>query len=232
MRLNQPRLRYGVAVVALLIAGVTAFLVGRYAISGNAPTEAQVSPSGTPEVREQPPHPSIATAMTAIAEDNNKPPFVGELNGITFVGEGTPLPHTGACPREQLRPLTQSEAAQAIDASDLNFQTDYLSPGMKLSREEATACDKEIVAVSRVYEGSNGRLLSVVHEKKSPTVQVFAPEDRLKAQVIGGRPAVLVEPIGFSSTIIFMRDKDATFWTINGDELDPAEVLKVAGGIE
>ncbi len=229
MRLNQPRLRYVVAVVALLLAGGSAFLLGRYALSGDAPTEAQVSPSGTPVLIEQPPHPSIAAAMTAIAEDNEKPRFIGELNGFQFIGMDTPIPRDGQeCSNAELQPVPSTQVHSAIRDSDLNFEVGNITSGLSLARETATLCQGQVVSVGRTYEGSEGRSIEIFRVKSGPVVQSFAPLDRLKPTTIGGRPSILVVPVGFGPTIIFMRDEIGTKWTINGFELNTDEVTKVA----
>ncbi len=145
MRLNQPRLRYVVAVVALLLAGGSAFLLGRYALSGDAPTEAQVSPSGTPVLIEQPPHPSIAAAMTAIAEDNEKPRFIGELNGFQFIGMDTPIPQDAQkCSNDKLQTVPSTQVHSAIRDSGLDFKVSHIPSGLSLAHETATFCHSQV----------------------------------------------------------------------------------------
>ncbi len=45
---------------------------------------------------------------------------------------------------------------------------------------------------------------------------------------ISGRPSILVVPVGFGPTIIFMRDEIGTNWTINGFEINTDAVIQVA----
>jgi hypothetical protein len=231
--MRKPRLRFLLAASFIVVAGLAAFVIGRYAFSEDAPAGAQIDPSGTPVIVEKPPHPSIAAAMTAIAEDNTKPVFTGVLNGFTFIGEGTPFPRTeGGCSNSQLRELSSSEARTAIRGSALDFQASDLPNGLRLVRETATVCDDEVVAVGRVYEGSGDRLLSIVRTKSAPVFPAVAPKDRLSSLTIRGRPSVLVTPIDFSPTIIIMRDDEGTLWTINAEEMDVDETRKVTEGVK
>ena len=231
--MSKRRIPYVLAAASIVVAGLTAFLIGRYALSKDAPAEAQVSPTGTPVIVEKPPHPSIAAAMTAIAEDNTKPRFVGELNGITFLGMGTPVPRSGkiACSNADLREVPSIQAGSAIRGSELDFDVTYLPPGLSLARETATVCNEEVIAAGRVYEGSSGRLLSIVRSKAAPVSVAYVSRDRLKPLTIGGRPSVLIEPIGFSPTGIIMRDEMGTLWKISADEIDVEEALEIAKGV-
>ena len=234
--MRKPRLRFLLAASFIVVAGVAAFVIGRYVASEDTPVDAQVQPSGTPVVVEKPPHPSIAAEMTAIAEDNKKPLFTGVLNGFTFIGQGTPFPRgDGACSNAQLRALSSSEARTAIRDSELDFQASDLPNGMRLVRETATLCNDDVVGAERVYEGSGDRVLEIGRTKTEPVFPAIAPKDRLSALTIRGRPSVLVAPIGSSPTmptIILMRDEEGTLWVINADGIDAAEARKVAEGVK
>lgn len=93
--------RYGVALVVVLLAGLGAFFLGRYALSEDATTEAQVDPEGTPVIIEGEPHPEVAAMSTAVTEEQSKEPLVGEFNGATFLQAGEPIP-----PPEEDVPMT------------------------------------------------------------------------------------------------------------------------------
>lgn len=232
MNLKDPRLRFFAAAMAILFAGAAAFAVGRYVLAEDAATEAQISPDATPDIGADPPHPEIVAEMTAVAVDNSKERFVGDLNGITFVGQETPLPSIDGCPQIQLQTLSSDEARSSIAGSELAFNVGDIPRGLTMTNVLAALCDGEVIGAEFTYEGSNGRMLSIGRVKTLPQVPTFAPVDRLSPMTIGKRNAVLVEPIGRGPSIIFMRDEEQTFWTINGEQISTEEVLKVAESIE
>ena len=225
------KVKFLLSATSLVILGLAAFLVGRYAIAQDAAVVAQVDPSGTPVIVEKPPHRSIAAAKTAVAEDNQKTAFAGVLNGITFLGPGTPTPENADCENEELREVPASQASAAIRNSPLDFQVGSLPSSLRLTQERATTCDDDVVAVGRVYEGNDFRLLSIVRIQGAPVSAVMAPSDRLKPLTINGRPSVVVEPIGFSATVIIMRDEQGTVWTITADEIDADVAVEIAKGL-
>lgn len=262
MKLKDTRLRYIAAASALIVAGAAAFAFGRYAVSEDAPVGAQTNPersAGTPVFTLDPkgtpfppgtpvyvagpdgtpvihipsaPHPDIAAAMTAIAEDNQKPRFIGELNGFQFIPMDIPVPENDICATEDVQVLYSSEARAALTGSRLDFELRYVPSGLNLVREITALCGEEVIVAELAYEGSNGRLLEVGRVKGKPIIPSFAPEDRLESLSIGGRPSVLVKPISHEPTVIFMRDDEGTLWTINADEIDMDEGLKVAEEIQ
>jgi len=231
--MRKPRFRFLLAALFVVAAGLAAFAVGRYAASDDTPVGAQVDPSGTPVIIERPPHPDIAAAMTAITEDNKKPLFIGELNGFTFIGPGTPFPKVeGGCSNAELRELSDSEARTAIRDSELDFEANELPSGLRLTNETAVVCKDDVVVIERVYEGSSDRVLTIGRVKSEPVGLAIAPKDRLLPLTIRGRPSVLVVPLTSSGTILFMRDDEATFWTINAEWMGVDEARKVAEGVE
>jgi hypothetical protein len=231
--MRKSRFRFLLAPLVVVAAGLVAFAIGRYAASDDTPAIAQIDPSGTPVIIERTPHPDIAAAITAIAEDNRKPLFIGELNGFTFVGPGTPFPKVqGGCSNAELRELNSSEAGAAIRGSGLDFEADDLPSGMSLTEETAVVCKDEVVVVQRVYEGSNDRVLTIGRARSEPVGLAIAPKDRLSPLTIRGRPSVLVVPLTSSGTILFMRDDEETFWTINAERMGVDETRQVAEGVE
>src|SRR5688572_17815610 len=86
--------RSAIVLMPFPIACIGLLLVTACAASGDDPPP---TPTVTLVVITQPPHPDIAAAMTAIAEDNLKPRFTGVLNGFTFIGLGTPVPRSIDC---------------------------------------------------------------------------------------------------------------------------------------
>ena len=250
---KTPKSRYVLAALALLIAGTAAFAIGRYVASEDAPIQAQEGRDETPVPGETPeiiylasPHPDVLAMETAIAEDNAKPLFAGELNGITFVGEGTPFPSElgtpmpseqawEACSRESVI-LAGEEARVAADDSDLDFRVSEVPSGLKLVEESTTLCMDEVLHIGRLYSDDadeNTRRLSIQRTKRLPEYPALAPEDRMEPTTIGGRRAVIVESIfGLDLTRIIMYDDEETLWTIIAERIDEDDAIEVAEGID
>jgi hypothetical protein len=249
MKIPKPSSRYLLAAFSLLLAGTAAFAIGRYALSDDAPVGAQVGPVETPnpeEVRDiseipeselPTPPPEIAARRTAVADDNAKPRFTGELNGFTFLGDGTPFPDpVHNCTRGELREVRDGEARSVIQGSDVDFEATYLPSGSRLTVESSVLCGEEVISAGQAWELDSGRVVfSAIRMKGNPVFPAHAPEERMKAVTIAGRAAVVVEPLDpvnpRKSTVIYMLDDDGTIWGINA-ELPTAEAIKFAEGLQ
>jgi hypothetical protein len=209
------------------IACIGLLLVTACAASGDDPPP---TPTATLVVITRPPHPDIAAAMTAIAEDNLKPRFTGVLNGFTFIGLGTPVPRSIDCTNAELKALSTDEASEAIRASDLEFEPTILAPDLALVSERATICNDEVISVGRVYEGDSARLLSIVRVKAAPIIESSWAQDTLAPRILGGRDAVVVGPVATDSFIVFLRDEE-TLWIVSADPFEIDEVIAIADGL-
>lgn len=267
MKLKDPRFRYVAAATVLILAGLSAFIVGRYAFSEDAPVEAQINPepsAGTPVYTLDPkgtpfppgtpvyvvgpdgtpvvhipsaPHPDLAARSTAIAEDNEKPRFIGELNGFRFIDLNDQAPQDeGDCTRDELEFFVSDEARTVVHNSELDFEVTYVPSGSDQAAERATTCRGEVRLSERVYESNkdeNVHVLEIGRINSAPVVHSFAPEDRLEPRTINGRPSVLIEPVfGDHDAIIYMRDDEGTLWLINGSGIGTDEMIRIAEGIE
>jgi hypothetical protein len=241
--MKNPRLRFGAAITVLILAGLSAFLIGRYAASDDAPAEAQVVPEETPSPGETPqalasPDPDVVAMETAIAEDNEKPLFTGTLNGITFIGEGTPFPRPAddhICDNSDLRQVEGDDARDSTRDSALDFEATGLSSGLELVREIATLCGNDVINMARIYSDNadgNTQRVSIGRSNSAPAYPALAPRDRLEATTIGDREAVVVKSIsGVNRTRIIMRD-EKTIWTIIVDNIDEDDAIRMAEGVK
>jgi hypothetical protein len=217
------------------LIAVLAFLVVACSSACNDPSPTPI-PTSTPAlaptlvVIERPPHPDIAAAMTAVAEDNLKPRFTGQLNGFTFIGMGTPVPRTGNCTNADLRALPPDGASDAILGSDLNFEVTDLPPDLMLVREHATVCGNDAVTASRVYEGDNARLLSVVRVKAAPIIESAWARDSLTPMNLGGRDAVVIRASPFDSFVVYLRDEES-LWVVSADPFEFNEIVTITNGL-
>lgn len=215
-----------VLVAVVLAAGVSAFLISRFAFSDDNTATAQPAPSGTPTIVEQPP----TEAFLKVVEDSKKPRFVGELNGITFfaVASGPPKAVT-PCTSANQRVVEGTEAAEASKSSALDFTPDYLPKGYRLDHQEAFVCGSAATGISRAYRDDKSETpISIGHSYRPAQFVANAPADRLEAATVGGRPAVIQKPVfEGDTTTIYMRGENDDVLGVSGD-LPTDEVVKIA----
>jgi hypothetical protein len=176
--------------------------------------------------------------MTAVAADDSKPWFVGEINGIEFIDDGS-FPEIEGCPRDILRELTGAERGSAIPISEIYFDAYYLPNGSRVVGESATDCEGILVGIGRLYESSDSqRPLSIVRTKGPAVYPPVAPVDRMEAVTFGERRGVLVKPrFDGDEVMVFLEDEAGTNWAIvwNPDldvSMAIAEVSKIAEALQ
>lgn len=235
MMLRNPGLRYIAAATAVIIlAGLSVFMVGSYALSEDAATEAQASPDTTPAVVESDPHPEVAAMITAVAQEQTREPFAGEANGATFLQPGEPIPQSEECPNDRLVALSGDEARARLARSDASFEVTERPAGLTPDRVSVALCNDEVVSVQKVFIDNDNLEVYVIWKRFPAVYPALASEDRLEAREIAGRQAVLVKPIqeGLLNTIIVMQGEDGeSHWLING-RLSVEDAIKVAEGLE
>jgi hypothetical protein len=173
----------------------------------------------------------VAVRLTSIAEDREKPKFVGVLNGIQFVGGDAPAAPIGACTRDSLRQLPPSDAGLAIKESRLNFEPPYLPDGFELAIEDAFVCGEELVIAGRAYANDGGLPLSITRIAGPPVFDSVAPADRMEPRTFGGRPGVLIHPINPQDVaLIFMYDGETSWIVATAADVD--ELVMVATSVK
>jgi hypothetical protein len=210
----------GVSFVLLLAA---AFGIARQTSAPEqAVAENPILPAGTP---------AITDTNRQFDEDWAKPDFIGVMNGIRFYDQDIdpPVPDKRC---SEVREATRDE----IEASPLNFIAGYIPGGMELTREEAAVCDGEVATIVKEYSVQDSRLrgdyriISVKRQTyREPAIPRGAPADRLKAATVGGRPAVIQEPVIPKDRLyIYMHEQAETFWMVGGFNTELEEVRQFA----
>lgn len=126
---------------------------------------------------------SFAEIHAMRKEDDRKPTFFGNMNGITFA-EWIDM----GCSSK-----TVPGTVEQVAASPLNFSLDYLPSGLAQSEEYRGSCDERLILLSRVYQGANGQL--TIMRLAGNTTQSFAPADRMQKISVGGKNAVLIRAL-------------------------------------
>jgi hypothetical protein len=174
--------------------------------------------------------------IQTVEEDNQKPRFLGELNGIRFVEQTTSL-DSGCAPGELVTDATPSQ----VLASPLNFRAEYLTDGLALAVEHFSQCSGKVIGIGRNYGNKEAPFPESVNIVRTGrrVVRVDAPRDRLETLEIAGKPAVLVK--GFAPpnqpqdsnfrhwTLIIAEDFGVTI--IEGGYLDLQELMKIAEAV-
>src|SRR5690606_38322789 len=171
--------------------------------------------------------------MTAVAEEQTKEPFSGQFNGITFLQQGEPIPQSEECPNDRLVALSGDEAEARLAQSEAMFEVTERPAGLTPNGEMIALCNDEVVTVEKTFIGEDGQEIFVIWKRFPAVYPALAPEDRLEAREIGGRPAVLVKPIheGLHTIIVMQDEGGESHWLING-RISVEDATKVAEGLK
>lgn len=212
MRIVGPTL----VVLLLAVVGGGAFFAAR-AITG----------------QEGVPPPWLAEYEKALEEDALRPRFAGAVQGIFIAPEGIPVPDqylgvkcagpTVAAPWEQAGQLALSVELPR----KFVFQPDDLNTGV-------VACDGRVYATRWTYHftGIDGTLGNLGIARGESFFQPYdVSVDHVKVITVGGRPAVLLEPVvsdvgNTSALIIFPESFGTTI--ITGYNLSMADLMSIA----
>jgi len=155
--------------------------------------------------------------------------FSGTVNGVVFYGpgffEGRPA-ESRRCPERDATPAQ-------LDASSLQFTSDYIPAGFTLALQFGSTCDDVVQAVSKVWRSGSGDVLRASHGTGDAWLISAWTADQIKTATIGGRPTVAVESDEFEfghHVIILMRDSDGTVWHVSSAG-KMRDALKVAVGL-
>jgi hypothetical protein len=227
----------------LLMIGGGAFLAGRVFLADKGQAEAEVAlPLPTIEPGPSLPEsaPTVAESTPALAEQGPPKPFEGELNGFTFYNPAnfdtwallrawSPKCSGSVTTGTNVRYATGEEGI----ASRLNFAVTYLPPGAEQAYVAVSACEDDVIAMSREYTVQGG-IVQVGRVSGPPYVLSAVPRDLLEATTIGGRPAVISKPLISNPKgrmAIYMRDHFSV-WTISGFQISLEVLIKVADGVK
>jgi hypothetical protein len=210
---------------------------------GEEETVQQVA-TATPVVADATPDPTpdaVYDYMTKVLEDQKKPPFIGDRLGIFIVGThdqevDVPAQYVTAedvCPNGTSLMRWDQAGELALPAElppEYRFLPDNPDTGV-------FGCNGVISSVKRVYrrvyERGLGSDIHIGRWRTTVRCCTFVAADRVKVVTIGGREAVLVEPVypegtepgGTHTEIIFPEPFGMTeIWTLG---LPLAETLQI-----
>jgi hypothetical protein len=189
----------------------------------------------------QPPDPDRAQLPARFGDFSRKPLFAGELNGFTFFNPAD-FDHdallrqwSDKCRRTGVSSNIRDAAAEEVAGSRLNFTPGYLPPGTKLLGTRASACEDQVINVGRMYligrpDGQRA-FVNILRQAGPPLTPAVAPGDYLRPTVVGGRPAVILEPlVSGAPMVVFMRDQ-LGMWQVACRNLPEAECVRIAEGV-
>jgi hypothetical protein len=213
------------SVSLLVVIGLVAFAIARSLLFSSDGLGAQDSLGDGPTAG-----PEAKSAIEAIELDKAKPDFAGSLNGFQFFDPSRTAAQIPQ-PCDGLTNGVEREASQEeVAASSLDFEVGYLPGGAQLSFEGGNKCRGIVVAAVKNFSTDEMKI-AVMRVANTPQIVADAPQDRLEAATIGGRPAVIehsVVPEG--RTAVYLRD-ELGYWIISGVRVPETEVLKIAASL-
>jgi hypothetical protein len=165
-------------------------------------------------------------------EEAAQPPFVGTINGVTL-GQGDGMERcTGK--------LEWHHDWRVAQGTAFDISPSYLPQG---AREfwysdpipPIVTCDGRVIYAIRAWLVPEGKTLIVIRQSNPERrFEGLYPAHRVKAATVGGRPAVVVEPMrpdGFMSTTVVIFPEPWGLTIVVGEFLPYDETLKVAGSL-
>jgi hypothetical protein len=218
---------------------------------------ATAQPSGTPSLHPAvPPVPTSssnaprpdATALAQLTQiiehyggKTPGPIFVGEMNGFTFVSVRPA--NFGLCATGELPQIVATNPdSQLVRDSGLGFDVTYVPGGYELEDlldgghdtgpVLAGGCDGTVISLTETWHSRSGDQFTVSRRSMPPVIVSYISKDRLMATMLGGKPAIVVEPRYDGERIdISLRD-DHSLWGIGSEDLSMDELKQVASGIQ
>lgn len=225
----RPRL-LALLLAQFLIIGLAAFLVTRLLAGSQEPVQAEplTAATATPPPTEVPLEEWQAAARQW-DEEAKKPPFVGTINGVTL-GQGWGIEDCSG-KREWHHDW------QVTEGTPFYIQPGYLPAGATEiwytdPIPPIYTCDGRIDSATRAWSVPRGRTLVIIRQRNPERrFEGLYPADRVKAATVGGRAAVIVEPMrpdGFMSTTVVIFPEPWGLTIVVGEFLPYDETLKVA----
>jgi len=174
----------------------------------------------------------------AAARFASNPPFVGELNGITFYSDDDFLPHT-PCQFKDVE-INPDVAHRQVAGTPMDIRPSYLPYGIPpVPQEEGFwGCNGRVYHALRRFSGVGGNV--EVARWVYPHVSARAPRQYLEPTAIAGRPAVVQrnelyfnpvfqrnDPAGLQAVIV----REEWGLTIVQGFMPIEELVKVAAGL-
>jgi len=224
----RPRV-FALLVAQLLVVALVAFFVTRLLAGSQEPAQAEpLAPAATSPATEVPLEEWQAAARQR-DEEAAKPPFVGTINGVTL-GQGDGTEHcTGK--------LEWHHDWRVAQGTPFDIRPGYLPAGVTEiwytdPLPPILTCDGRVISATKAWAMPRGGTLIIIRDSNPERRYDGAyPADRVKAATVGGRPAVVVEPMrpdGFMSTTVVFFPEPWGLTVVVGQFLPYDETLKVA----
>jgi hypothetical protein len=212
----------------------------KLAINEDCPPGGRPEPSPTPEDEGKQatptPPPSLAELERRRAEDEAKPRFEGEVNGIQiYPTSAAPPPRQWACSDAKPEEV-QHVSMDAVAGTPMDIVPGYLpDDAEELSTTLPPAiCKGTIAYVEREWiirpEGGD---IFIARRQGERTIDWDAPAERIAAATVAGKPAVLVKPLferDDYAGVIIVEDFGITVVRVFGLPFD--EIVRIAEGLK
>jgi hypothetical protein len=209
------------------------------AINEDCPRGGRPEPSLTPEGQGKqatPTPPSLAELERRRAEDEAKPRFEGEVNGVQiYPTTAAAPPRQGACSDAKPEEV-QHVSMDAVAGTPMEITPTYLPPGAEetFTTLPPTICKGTVAYVEREWivrpEGGD---VFIARREGQRTINWDAPVERIVAATIAGKPAVLIKPLfehDDYAGVILVEDFGLTVVRVFGLPFD--ETVKIAEGLK
>ncbi|MCS7277065.1 MAG: hypothetical protein NZ695_08645 [Dehalococcoidia bacterium] len=219
--------------IQLIVAALVAFFVVRLLAGPQEPAQAQPAISSAALPPTEIPSEEWQAAARQREEEAKKPPFVGTINGVTLgMGEGLER-----CTGKR----DWHHDWQLVQGTPFEIQPTYLPPGaVEIWYSDPIppifTCDGRVDHATRAWSVGGGfRTVIIIKQRNSERrFEGLFPADRVKSATVGGRPAVVVEPMrpdGLMSTTVVFFPEPWGLTIVVGEFLPYPETLKIAEGL-
>ena len=217
--------------IQLIVAALVAFFVVRLLAGPEEPAQAQPAISSAALPPTEIPSEEWQAAARQREEEAKKPPFVGTINGVTLgMGEGLER-----CTGKR----DWHHDWQLVQGTPFEIQPTYLPPGaVEFWHDDPVppiyTCDGQVHRTARAWRVGGATIIIVKQRNPERRFEGLYPAHRVKAATVGGRPAVVVEPMrpdGFMSTTVVFFPEPWGLTIVVGEYLPYDETLKVAVGL-
>lgn len=235
----------GTAVLAVVVAGISFALIRSLGDGGAAqaqrppdpiaPAGATPIPGATPDKREP------GWYVPYLTADSQKPPFMGELAGISLrpFDSSVPIEDAGGCPpgTSTLGVRSDEDLKEAPLGIRLGSQSSVTAA---VGPPEALECDGRLVTVQQYFDVLSADStrdvrgsLKIFRSSVGHRFWLPAPEDRWSVGAVAGRPAAILQPVieTIGTSAVIMNDGSG-YTAIIGEGVTVAFLALVAEEVQ
>ena len=162
--------------------------------------------------------------------DDQKAKFRGDLNGIRFVDSSQRPDAASMSPKCEGTDIVQVWGKD-IEGLEMDFELAYLPLRAKPDFAVASMCGADVILVQKAFSLDKGGFVSIERHSGPASFAASAPSERLKAETVGNRRAVVSRPVvPMDRAEVFLEEDGASF-RISSMNLSLDELLKVAEGV-